>query len=183
MRFFQDHDSLALLSRSGARTPPPASANDHKSEPFRGSNENRVSVVAEHKISGASCAPLCAFVHRLLRRRNANAAIDTGNECNFSFKLTHVRSFESIVWSSSLFTVLLALPLLGNRCSIRSVWPTGLAHPSSEVDLEGIDQRRECICSEFLPNRHGWATENSMMASSPWKAVTRTMTESLPLTP
>src|SRR5437016_2620367 len=31
-----------------------------------------------------------ALVHKLLRRRKANAAIATGNECNFSFKLTHV---------------------------------------------------------------------------------------------
>ena len=30
-----------------------------------------------------------AFVHKLLRRRKANAAIATSNECNFSFKLTH----------------------------------------------------------------------------------------------
>jgi hypothetical protein len=33
-----------------------------------------------------------AFVHKLLRRRKANAAIATGNECNFSFKLTHIFS-------------------------------------------------------------------------------------------
>ena len=31
-----------------------------------------------------------AFVHKLLRRRKADAAIATRNECNFSFKLTHV---------------------------------------------------------------------------------------------
>src|SRR5205823_14163451 len=31
-----------------------------------------------------------AFVHELLRRRQANAAIATSNECNFSFKLTHL---------------------------------------------------------------------------------------------
>jgi hypothetical protein len=31
-----------------------------------------------------------AFVHKLLRRRKTDAAIATGYECNFSFKLTHV---------------------------------------------------------------------------------------------
>src|SRR5262249_50318305 len=31
-----------------------------------------------------------AFAHKLLRRREANAAIATSNECNFSFELTHV---------------------------------------------------------------------------------------------
>src|SRR5258707_13846372 len=31
-----------------------------------------------------------AFVHKLLCRRKANAAIATGNECDFSFKLVHV---------------------------------------------------------------------------------------------
>jgi hypothetical protein len=31
-----------------------------------------------------------SFVHKLLRRRQANAAIATSNECSFSFKLTHV---------------------------------------------------------------------------------------------
>src|SRR5256884_8086978 len=30
-----------------------------------------------------------AFVHKLLRRRKANAAIATSNESNFPFKLTH----------------------------------------------------------------------------------------------
>src|SRR6266446_1159805 len=30
-----------------------------------------------------------AFVHELLRGRKANAAVATGNECSFSFKLTH----------------------------------------------------------------------------------------------
>jgi hypothetical protein len=30
-----------------------------------------------------------AFVDELLRRRQANAAVTAGNECNFSFKLTH----------------------------------------------------------------------------------------------
>src|SRR6266478_9539563 len=30
-----------------------------------------------------------AFVHELLRRRKTNAAIATGNQCNFSFKLGH----------------------------------------------------------------------------------------------
>ena len=31
-----------------------------------------------------------AFVHKLLRRRQANAAIATSNEGNFSFELPHV---------------------------------------------------------------------------------------------
>src|SRR5437016_4857294 len=31
-----------------------------------------------------------AFVHKLLRRRKTDAAIATGNECNLSFKLTHI---------------------------------------------------------------------------------------------
>jgi hypothetical protein len=31
-----------------------------------------------------------AFVHKLLRRRKTDAAIATGYECNFSFKLTDV---------------------------------------------------------------------------------------------
>src|SRR6266478_127503 len=33
-----------------------------------------------------------AFVHKLLCRRKANAAITTSNECDFSFKLAHVFS-------------------------------------------------------------------------------------------
>jgi hypothetical protein len=32
----------------------------------------------------------CAFVHKLLRRREADAAIATSNERDFSFKLVHV---------------------------------------------------------------------------------------------
>jgi hypothetical protein len=31
-----------------------------------------------------------AFVHKLLCRSEANAAIATSNECNFSFKLVHI---------------------------------------------------------------------------------------------
>jgi hypothetical protein len=31
-----------------------------------------------------------AFVHKLLRRDKTNAAIATGNECNFPFKFAHV---------------------------------------------------------------------------------------------
>ena len=31
-----------------------------------------------------------AFVHELLRRRQANAAIATSNECNLPFELAHV---------------------------------------------------------------------------------------------
>jgi hypothetical protein len=33
-----------------------------------------------------------AFFHELLRRREVDAAITTGNECNFSFKLAHAQS-------------------------------------------------------------------------------------------
>jgi len=50
-------------------------------------------------ITAARYEDVRAFVHKLLCRRKANAAIAASNQCNFSFQLTHVflvtRSFSS----------------------------------------------------------------------------------------
>jgi hypothetical protein len=42
------------------------------------------------RLTAARYEDVRAFVHKLLRRGKANAAIATGNERNFSFKLVHV---------------------------------------------------------------------------------------------
>jgi hypothetical protein len=42
------------------------------------------------------------FVHKLLRRRQTDAAIATCNECNFSFKPSHVLLLKSSARSEGL---------------------------------------------------------------------------------
>src|ERR1700730_8369612 len=45
---------------------------------------------SQFRISASRDEDVRAFVHKLLRRGEANAAIATSNECNFSFKLAHL---------------------------------------------------------------------------------------------
>src|SRR5467141_3827928 len=42
------------------------------------------------RLTAARDEDVCAFIHKLLRRGKANAAVAAGNECNFSFKLVHI---------------------------------------------------------------------------------------------
>src|SRR6266478_277432 len=60
--------------------------------PVRGPGERRIYSRRLNGFPSASIAQASsrAFVHKLLRRRKVNATIASGNECNSSFKLTHV---------------------------------------------------------------------------------------------
>src|SRR5208283_3917056 len=42
------------------------------------------------RITATCYKNICAFVHKLLRRRETYAAVATSNECNFSLKFAHV---------------------------------------------------------------------------------------------
>src|SRR5262249_15742174 len=47
-------------------------------------------IISQFRITAPGAEDVGAFVHKLLRRRKADAAIGAGNERNFPFKLTHL---------------------------------------------------------------------------------------------